>query len=332
MSPRTSLTSKVLATGVKNNEGDTVMDEYDGRTRNAKAQKRHREKQKARVKALEESVQVLTAQLEDARRQLGQLPFAGTSRFSLSAHSSELSQLQAENRYLREENADQRRQLYALRVSYGGPPDASATADLGASPPLRQGTSHSNRPRPLANPTLSTTNNDGASSESASSSLRSGTVDQYSRTPGEDSRTRVMSSSVRPLSAPSVSPYLSSSASFGDLRSHSLSHSGNISTAQPAGPAGSAPAGMTQIESRYPVRYESYPYPHNTPSHTLPRPQAAYGVGPLNYSRGSQGNDPIWGQEQPNPSFVGTALNYSSVNFENNPSVQTTGSWRQAQQ
>lgn len=100
---------------------------------------------------LEESVQVLTAQLEDARRQLGQLPFAGTSRFSLSAHSSELSQLQAENRYLREENADQRRQLYALRVSYGGPPDASATADLGASPPLRQGTSHSNRPRPLAN-------------------------------------------------------------------------------------------------------------------------------------------------------------------------------------
>lgn len=100
---------------------------------------------------LEESVQVLTAQLEDARRQLGQLPFAGTSRFSLSAHSSELSQLQAENRYLREENADQRRQLYALRVSYGGPPDASATADLGASPPLRQSTSHSNRPRPLAN-------------------------------------------------------------------------------------------------------------------------------------------------------------------------------------
>lgn len=52
MSPRTSLTSKVLATGVKNNEGDTVMDEYDGRTRNAKAQKRHREKQKARVKAV----------------------------------------------------------------------------------------------------------------------------------------------------------------------------------------------------------------------------------------------------------------------------------------
>lgn len=49
-------------------------------------------------------------------------------------------------------------------------------------------------------PTLSTTNNDGASSVSASSSLQSGTVDQYSRTPGEDSHTRVMSSSVRPLS------------------------------------------------------------------------------------------------------------------------------------
>lgn len=51
---------------------------------------------------------------------------------------------------MREENADQRRQLYALRVSYGGPPDASTTADLGASPPLRQGASH-NRPRPLTN-------------------------------------------------------------------------------------------------------------------------------------------------------------------------------------
>lgn len=296
MSPRTSIPSKILATGVKNNDGNAAMDEYDGRTRNAKAQKRHREKQKARVKALEESVQVLTAQLEDARRQLGQLPSVGTSRFSLPVHSSELSQLQAENRYLREENADQRRQLYALRVSYGGPPDASTTADLGASPPLRQGASH-NRPRPLTNPTLSTTNNDGASSVSASSSLQSGTVDQYSRTPGEDSHTRVMSSSVRPLSAPSASPYLPSSASFGDLRSHSLSHSGNISTAQPAGSAANAPASMTQIESRYPVRYESYPYPHNPPSHALPRPQAAYGVEPLNYSRGSQGNDTIWGQE-----------------------------------
>lgn len=306
------------------------MDEYDGRTRNAKAQKRHREKQKARVKALEESVQVLTAQLEDARRQLGQLPSVGTSRFSLPVHSSELSQLQAENRYLREENADQRRQLYALRVSYGGPPDASTTADLGASPPLRQGASH-NRPRPLTNPTLSTTNNDGASSVSASSSLQSGTVDQYSRTPGEDSHTRVMSSSVRPLSAPSASPYLPSSASFGDLRSHSLSHSGNISTAQPAGSAANAPASMTQIESRYPVRYESYPYPHNPPSHALPRPQATYGVEPLNYSRGSQGNDTIWGQEQSSPPFMGTALSYSSVNFQNSPSMQAADSWRQAQ-
>lgn len=94
---------------------------------------------------------MLTAQLEDARRQLGQLPFSGISHLPLSAHSSELSQLQAENRYLREENADQRRQLYALRLTYGGPPDASTTADLGASPPLRQGTSHSNRPRPLTN-------------------------------------------------------------------------------------------------------------------------------------------------------------------------------------
>lgn len=52
MSPRTSISSKILATGAKNNDENTVMDEYDGRTRNARAQKRHREKQKARVKAV----------------------------------------------------------------------------------------------------------------------------------------------------------------------------------------------------------------------------------------------------------------------------------------
>nr|KIR48251.1 hypothetical protein I312_02094 [Cryptococcus bacillisporus CA1280] len=316
MSPRTSISSKILATGAKNNDENTVMDEYDGRTRNARAQKRHREKQKARVKALEESVQLLTAQLEDARRQLNQLPFSGISHLPLSAHSSELSQLQAENRYLREENADQRRQLYALRVTYGGPPDTSATADLGASPPLRQGTNHSNRPRPLTNPIFSATNNDCASSTS---------------TPGEDSHRRAMSSSVRPLSAPSASPYLSSSAAFGDLRSHSLSHSGNISAAQPAGSADHAPVSMTQIESRYPVRYESYPYPQNPPLHGLPRPQAVFGVEPPDYSRGSQRNEGIWGQES-SPPFVGTALGYSSVNFQNSPGMETADSWRQAQQ
>ncbi|KAL0253623.1 hypothetical protein I308_100998 [Cryptococcus tetragattii IND107] len=332
MSPRTSISSKILATGAKNNDENTAMDEYDGRTRNARAQKRHREKQKARVKALEESVQLLTAQLEDARRQLGQLPFSGISHLPLSAHSSELSQLQAENRYLREENADQRRQLYALRVAYGGPSDASTTADLGASPPLRQGTSHSNRPRPLTNPIFSATNNDGASSASASSSVQSSTVDQYSKTPGEDSHRRAMSSSVRPLSAPSASPYLSSSAAFGDLRSHSLSHSGNVSAAQPAGSADHTPVSMTQIESRYPVRYESYPYPQNPPLHGLPRPQTVFGVEPPDFSRGSQRNEGIWGQEQSSPPFVGTALSYSSVNFQNSPGMQTADSWRQAQQ
>ncbi|KIR42488.1 hypothetical protein I307_04450 [Cryptococcus deuterogattii 99/473] len=316
MSPRTSISSKILATGAKNNDENTTMDEYDGRTRNARAQKRHREKQKARVKALEESVQLLTAQLEDARRQLGQLPFSGISHLPLSAHSSELSQLQAENRYLREENADQRRQLYALRLTYGGPPDASTTADLGASPPLRQGTSHSNRPRPLTNPTFSAINNDGASSAS---------------TPGEDSHRRAMSSSVRPFSAPSTLPYLSSSAAFGDLRSHSLSHSGNISAAQPAGSADHAPVSMAQIESRYPVRYESYPYPQNPSLHGLPRPQAVLRVEPPDYSRGSQRNEGIWGQES-SPPFVGTALSYSSVNFQNSPGMQTADSWRQAQQ
>ena len=108
----------------------------DNRTRNAKAQRRHREKRKAHLKAvstglpskstrltqqLEESVQVLTAQLDDARRQLGSNYYP--SRPSLSGPSSpnakESSTLQAENAYLREENNDLRRQLYAYRGAYG---------------------------------------------------------------------------------------------------------------------------------------------------------------------------------------------------------------------
>ncbi|ORY35849.1 hypothetical protein BCR39DRAFT_503031 [Naematelia encephala] len=98
------------------------LEDGDNRTRNAKAQRRHREKRKAHLKALEESVQLLTAQLEDARRQLGQAAFASASRIGnapMSPQSKDIVSLQAENAYLREENTDLRRQLYTYRVSYG---------------------------------------------------------------------------------------------------------------------------------------------------------------------------------------------------------------------
>ncbi len=112
-------------------------DDGDNRTRNAKAQRRHREKRKAHLKAvsraqpvlylmlthiqLEDSVQVLTAQLEDARRQLGQAAYASSSRIGqpISPQSKDYAQLQAENAYLRDENADLRRQVYTYRVNYG---------------------------------------------------------------------------------------------------------------------------------------------------------------------------------------------------------------------
>ena len=75
---------------------------------------------------LEESVQVLTAQLDDARRQLGQAAYYNSQRPPgalphgppLSPQSKDFTQLQSENAYLRDENADLRRQLYSYRVNY----------------------------------------------------------------------------------------------------------------------------------------------------------------------------------------------------------------------
>lgn len=78
------------------------------------------------ARQLEDSVQMLTAQLEDARRQLGQSGFNRLGQ-PLSPQSKDTSQLQAENVYLREENAELRRQVYGYRSSgYGHPPAPSA--------------------------------------------------------------------------------------------------------------------------------------------------------------------------------------------------------------
>ncbi|KAK8850378.1 hypothetical protein IAR55_004296 [Kwoniella newhampshirensis] len=329
MSPSvSSLSAKALITGLKGNtNGSFIMDDLDGRTRNAKAQKRHREKQKARVKALEESVQVLTAQLEDARRQLGQLPYPpGPSRLPISSHSPEFAQLQAENNYLREENADLRRQLYSLRGNYGGGQDG-AGQDGVQSPPPRQGSGNAHvhaRAMTTTASIQSTPNPEGDSASSSTSSFQHG-VDHYSQTP-RGSRNRVTSAS----SAPSASPYVNSSSFPADLRVHSLSNNANSSnTSTPNPNSGSNTSGPTQIESRYPVRYESHLYPPTAPPpHALPRSQMYGGVEGMGYGRSGEGEG-MWGPESGPPPFAG-AMGYPSVNYENSSSVgQPPEPWRQ---
>ncbi|WWD20558.1 hypothetical protein CI109_105034 [Kwoniella shandongensis] len=325
MSP-SSLSSKALITGFKGNSNDSfIMDDLDGRTRNAKAQKRHREKQKARVKALEESVQVLTVQLEDARRQLGQLPYPpGPSRLPITSHSPEFTQLQAENNYLREENADLRRQIYSLRSAYGGQ-DGPGPEGV-QSPPPRQGSSstHGHARAMTTNASIqSTPNPEGNSASSSSSSFQPG-VDHYSQTP-RGSRNRVLSAS----SAPSTSPYVNSSSFPADLRVHSLSNNGNSSaTSTPNQNSSSNSNGPTQIESRYPVRYESHLYaPTAPPPHALPRSQMYNNVEGMGYGRGE--GEGMWGPESGPPPFAG-AMGYPSVNYENSSSVgQPPEPWRQ---
>ena len=60
----------------------------------------------------------MTAQLEDARRQLGQAAYGTSSRLSPQSNK-DYGQVSAENAYLRDENADLRRQIYSYRVNYG---------------------------------------------------------------------------------------------------------------------------------------------------------------------------------------------------------------------
>ncbi len=69
---------------------------------------------------------ILNAQLEDARRQLAAAQYANNARLAYSPDDKGMQQLVSENAYLREENADLRRQVYSLRVSYGGRDPGSA--------------------------------------------------------------------------------------------------------------------------------------------------------------------------------------------------------------
>ena len=61
----------------------------------------------------------------------------GSSRIPMGAHEKDYNQLQAENAYLREENADLRRQLYAFRLNphLQPPPPHEFPAPEGAAKP-----------------------------------------------------------------------------------------------------------------------------------------------------------------------------------------------------
>lgn len=70
---------------------------------------------------LEETVSLLTNQLEDSRRQLSSAAYSnrmgvGSNGAPLSPSSKDFAGLQQENAYLREENAELRRQLYNYSV------------------------------------------------------------------------------------------------------------------------------------------------------------------------------------------------------------------------
>ncbi|KAK4686663.1 hypothetical protein P7C73_g3470, partial [Tremellales sp. Uapishka_1] len=96
------------------------MEEGDNRTRNAIAQRRHREKRKVHVQNLEDSVRSLQIQLDDARRQLSAAASSRSYPYNISSpQSADVPQLEAENSYLRGANDDLRRELYAYRVQYG---------------------------------------------------------------------------------------------------------------------------------------------------------------------------------------------------------------------
>ncbi|CAK9786432.1 unnamed protein product [Cutaneotrichosporon oleaginosum] len=248
-------------------------DDGDNRSRNAKAQRRHREKRKAHFKALEEQVQILNAQLEDARRQLAAAQYANNARLAYSPDDKGMQQLVSENAYLREENADLRRQVYSLRpkTTTGIWPEVKAEAapygvynapgSAMVSSPRIPGSSHA---RTQSHPG-EFVRDPNAEPSSASSSYPP-PLYQFGSVVGDDfrgadpsrhqpprgsssssSRGRLMSSS----SAPSASPYVTSAPFPTDPRAHAL---------------GGTP------QQPYLVRYESAVYPPAAPPpHSLPR-------------------------------------------------------------
>lgn len=315
---------------VKRDANGMDGDDGDNRTRNAKAQRRHREKRKAHLKALEDSVQVLTAQLEDARRQLGHAAYASSRHGQpLSPQSKDYPQLHAENVYLRDENADLRRQVYTYRVNYGylppPPPAAEQQNKQGGGwggdvklegafgvtydqssmeSPQRAGSAGRGPPRQSGEFVGDSSAQPNTESSSASSSTASYPPQMDHFTPiNSRSRNRVLSSS----SAPSASPYLPSN-SFPEQRYAS----------DPNGP-GPGPS---------PVRYESlYPAP---PPHNLPRSgPGIYEMTGHNHSYAPRpdGDAMSWGPESGPPAFQGP-VQYP-IGFGQHESQQGGEEWRQ---
>ncbi|KAJ9110117.1 hypothetical protein QFC19_001788 [Naganishia cerealis] len=123
--------------GSKSNQ--TVDEEFDGRTRNAKAQKRHREKRKAHVKHLEETVLALQNHVRSLTRNQ---PLDPSGRPYLSPltggfpSQTELEDLSARNVMLTEENQCLKAEVDHLRLKLSEPQglsypmSTSAPADM----------------------------------------------------------------------------------------------------------------------------------------------------------------------------------------------------------
>jgi len=287
-----------------------IMDDDDGRTRNAKAQRRHREKRKAHLKTLEETVSLLTNQLEDSRRQLSSAAYSnrmgvGSNGAPLSPGSKDFAALQQENAYLREENAELRRQLYNYSVGRHYQPPAGDTKPEGYAG--YEGGAQAGNGNGQAQGAL-------ASPREGSSGGREGqptgnTADGF--TP-RGTRSRVMSLS----SAPTASPYPPPTSTFPtDPRAHALNQS------QPGA-------------DRYPIRYEPHLYAGSSANHS---PTTANAPAPHNLPRSGLGYDHIgdmysgregdasWGPDAGPPPFQGSVY---PVPYGDGPQDE----WRQGQE
>ncbi|RSH87739.1 uncharacterized protein EHS24_000255 [Apiotrichum porosum] len=275
-------------------------DDGDNRSRNAKAQRRHREKRKAHFKALEDSVALLTAQLEEARRQVSAAAYA-SSRIAYSPESKDVAQLAAENAYLRDENADLRRQLYAVRINYtprdpgsaGGPLGAPPTA--GGEPPKVgpwMGGDIKQEPASGAAPygVYGVQSAGMVSPPRVGSSSHGRTMSHpgdFVRDPAAEGSTSAPSSYPPPLyqfgtivgedkwaaQDPTRHPQRGSSSSSSRSRLLSSSSAPSASPYVQSAPFPTDPRAhaLSTHNAAYPVRYESTVYPAVPPPHNLPR-------------------------------------------------------------